>query len=62
LPASIVLKAETPSQYANVYSQLKKGEIDWKTILKNGRNLVEEHYSTVALAKKQLDDYSSLLK
>lgn len=57
-----LLIADTPSQYANVYSQLKKGEIDWKTILKNGRNLVEEHYSTVALAKKQLDDYSSLLK
>ncbi|MFT6385141.1 MAG: glycosyltransferase involved in cell wall biosynthesis, partial [Bacteroidia bacterium] len=57
-----LLIADTPSQYANVYSQLQKGEIDWKTILKNGRNLVEEHYSTAALAKKQLDQYSSLLK
>ncbi|HAV26546.1 MAG TPA: hypothetical protein DCX01_10250 [Bacteroidetes bacterium] len=57
-----LLIADTPSQYAKVYNQLKKGEIDWKTILKNGRNLVEEHYSTAALAKKQLDDYSSLLK
>ncbi|MFT5349119.1 MAG: glycosyltransferase involved in cell wall biosynthesis, partial [Bacteroidia bacterium] len=57
-----LLIADTPSQYANVYSQLKKGEIDWKTILKNGRNLVEEHYSTAALANKQLDHYSSLLK
>jgi glycosyltransferase involved in cell wall biosynthesis len=57
-----LLIADTPSQYTEVYRQLQKGEIDWKAIIKNARNLVEEHYSTSALAKKQLDHYTSLLQ
>jgi hypothetical protein len=38
------------------------GDIDAATIVKNARKLVEENYSTDALALKQIEHYTSLLQ
>lgn len=55
-----LLIADTPAQYLVVYNKLKNGEIDYKTIVQNARKLVEDHYSTEALASKQLSYYQSI--
>jgi glycosyltransferase involved in cell wall biosynthesis len=56
-----LLIADTPSEFAEIYSELKSGSIDFKTIVKNARMLIEENYSTEALAQKQMDKYQTLM-
>ena len=57
-----LLIADTPSDFVIIYQQLLDQKIDWKTIVKNARKLVEDEYSTEALATKQLDTYSKRLQ
>ncbi|MGB1038275.1 MAG: glycosyltransferase family 4 protein [Bacteroidia bacterium] len=56
-----LLIADTPEEFANVFDDLKSGRIDYKSIISNGRKLIEENYSTEALAHKQLEVYKKLL-
>ena len=56
-----LLIADTPSEFQAIYTRLSSGIIDFATIVKNARKLIEEHYSTEALAHKQLSKYQSLL-
>lgn len=55
-----ILIADTPAQFAALCTQLNSGAIDHLSIRKNARTLIEENYSTEALATKQLERYSSL--
>jgi glycosyltransferase involved in cell wall biosynthesis len=55
-----ILIADKPSEFLAIYERLMNGEINTKTIVKNARKLIEEHYSTDALAKKQISFYKTL--
>jgi glycosyltransferase involved in cell wall biosynthesis len=55
-----LLIADRPDEYLAIYKRLMNGEIDTATIVKNARKLVEENYSTDALALKQIAFYKSL--
>jgi glycosyltransferase involved in cell wall biosynthesis len=55
-----LLIADRPDEYLTIYKRLMNGEIDTATIVKNARKLVEENYSTDALALKQIAFYKSL--
>ena len=52
--------ADTPLAFLEVYQRLRSGELDYKHIIQNGRLLIENQYSTIALAEKQLAKYSTL--
>ena len=54
--------ADTPLAFLAVYKRLLSGELDYKRIIRNGRLLIENQYSTIALAEKQLAKYSTLSK
>ncbi|MDG2454961.1 MAG: glycosyltransferase family 4 protein [Bacteroidia bacterium] len=55
-----LLIADTTAEFEAVYSKIIKGEIDRNLIVVNARKLIEESYSTEALAKRQLDFYSKI--
>ena len=42
--------ADTPLAFLEVYKRLRSGELDYKRIIQNGRLLIENQYSTTALA------------
>ena len=54
--------ADTPLAFLAVYKRLLSGKLDYKRIIRNGRLLIENQYSTIALAEKQLAKYSTLSK
>ncbi len=55
-----LLIADSPEDYAKIYKSLLNGKIDFKKIVSNARTLIEDSYSTSALAKKQLEIYKAL--
>ncbi|PCJ67432.1 MAG: hypothetical protein COA58_03685 [Bacteroidetes bacterium] len=56
-----LLIADTPVEFSALYEKLMKGSIDYKIIVQNARKLVEDYYSTEALAQKQLEYYQKLI-
>lgn len=56
-----LLLADTPAEYQEIYCKLQNGEIDHKSIVQNARKLIEDNYSTEALASKQLSYYRHIL-
>lgn len=56
-----LLIADTPEEFAEIFTSLKNEEIDHKTIVANARKLIEEKYSTDALAQQQMQVYKSML-
>lgn len=56
-----VLIADTPAEFAELLAKMHSGEIDMKSIANNARKLVEQAYSTEALAQAQLTYYSDLM-
>ena len=53
-----LLIANTTVEFKEVYTKIKSGEIDRSLIVVNARKLVEDSYSTEALATRQLEFYS----
>lgn len=52
-----LLIADNPDDYIAIYTQLMNGEINYTAIIENARALIMNHYSTEALATKQLNFY-----
>ena len=52
--------ADTPSEFSTLFQKLNNNQIEFTSIVKNARKLIEDNYSTKALAKKQLLFYQSL--
>ena len=57
-----LLIADTPSEFLSIFKKLNNYQIDFQAIIRNARILIEENYSTKALAKKQLLFYQEFLK
>jgi glycosyltransferase involved in cell wall biosynthesis len=57
-----LLIADTPSEFLSVFKEINNYQIDFQSIIKNARILIEENYATKALAKKQSMFYQGLLK
>ena len=57
-----LLIADSSAEFANMYKGLISGTIDFKAIVLNARKLIEDNYSTEALAKKQIDNYQTLIQ
>ncbi len=55
-----LLIADTPVEFLNHFKALSKGKVDINKMVKNARNLIEAKYSTNALAKDLVDNYSKL--
>ena len=53
-----LLIADTPKEYYNLFKRLKNGEIDFKSIVKNARALIEDNYSKASLSAQLLAFYS----
>ncbi len=53
-----LLIADTTAEFKEVYTKIKTGEIDRSLIVENARKLIEDRYSTEALAIRQLEFYS----
>ena len=56
-----LLIADTPSEFSTLFQKLNNNQIEFTSIVKNARKLIEDNYSTKALAKKQLLFYQSLM-
>ena len=59
-PEVNILIADKPHEFLAIYTRLMNGEIDTAAIVKNARKLVQDHYSTDALAKKQIAFYQNI--
>ena len=59
-PEVNILIADKPHEFLAIYTRLMNGEIDITAIVKNARKLVQDHYSTDALAKKQIAFYQNI--
>ena len=57
-----MIVADTPEEFAKVYKDLQSGAINTSTIVQNARILIEEEYSTKALASRLMDFYQNQLK
>ncbi len=57
-----MIVADTPEEFAKVYKDLQSGAINTSTIVQNARTLIEEEYSTKALASRLMDFYQNQLK
>ena len=55
-----LLIADKPSDFVAIYEKLQNGELDVERITANARQLIENSYSTEALASKQLAYYINL--
>jgi glycosyltransferase involved in cell wall biosynthesis len=55
-----LLIADKPSDFVAIYEKLQNGELDVERITANARKLIENSYSTEALASKQLAYYINL--
>ncbi|MBT8326110.1 MAG: glycosyltransferase family 4 protein [Bacteroidia bacterium] len=54
-----LLIANNPAEFVAIYRALQSGEIDATSIIRNARLLIENEYSTKALAAKQMDFYQA---
>ncbi len=57
-----LLIADSSEEYKSTYQKLQSGEINVRTIVEQARKLIEDHYSTEALARKQLGRYQGIKK
>ena len=56
-----LLIADKPEEFRDIYTKLKSKEIDGQTIIQEARKLIEDKYSTTALAEGQLKYYRDLI-
>ena len=57
-----LLIADSPTKFLEIFKKLENKEIEFSKITKNARKLIEENYSTKALASKQLLFYQNLIQ
>ena len=55
-----ILIADKPEEFSAIYKQLVEGKIDTEAIIQRARKLIENNYSTDALAERQLEFYKTL--
>ncbi len=61
-PRKHLLIANSPAEFRTIYDELKNGSIDYKAIVSSARKLIEDLYSTEALATEQISNYSTIKK